>query len=222
MNDFENYDVEDTSSEFEKYCAELSGKDADGMPLATISYQCYAMEDDDNAPSKTVSYTLTTPWAQLWIDKMHPEYVCLDVAFRSADDPELRMMWNRLNRHIRNMSKNPEKTWIFYIRVLDNASTRIGQSEIKVAHIVNPLMFFLTRELPTVEAHNEETEFGLQGGNIIRMLIPVETVNIEVSPNEVYDIETIRAEVQRDMDDAEYQNAMAESGDRWNEDNTSF
>jgi hypothetical protein len=172
--------------------------------------------------AKQVSYTLTTPWVQMWIDKLHPGYICLDIAFRSFDDPELRLMWGRLNRHIKNMSKEPDKTWVFYIRILDNESIRIGKTEIKIAHVVNPLMFFLTRDLPTTQSDNQSSDMGLQGGNIIRMLIPEETVNLEISENEAYNLDTIRAEVARDIDEANYQNAVAEAGDMWSEENTSF
>lgn len=194
-------------SEFEQCCSELSGKDGDGRPLATISYQTYFLEEEEHSTAKELSYPLTTPWVQIWIDKLNPGFVGVDIAFRSFDDPELRLMWNRLNRHIRNMSKEPEKTWIFYIKILDNASLNPLSKEIKMMHIINPSIFFLTRETPTMLATNSESNYGLQGGNIIRMLVPEESVSIDISPNEDYDLDTIKAEVLRDAEESAYQNA---------------
>lgn len=215
-------EIQEETNDFEKYCSEMSGKDVEGRPLATIAYQCYAMEDDENSPSKTVQFKLTTPWVQIWTDKFHPGYVGMDIAFRSFDDTELRLLWGRMNRHLRNMSKEPEKTWVLYFRILDNASLSEGKEEIVMAHVINPSIFFLTREAPTMEAENIDGEFGLQGGNIVRMLIPEDLVSIEISPNEKYDLNTIRAEVQRDIAEAEYLNASAMAGDNWNEDSTNF
>ena len=209
-------------SDFEKYCAKISGKDADGKPLVTISYQCYALEDDENSPSKQVSYTLTTPWTQIWVDKLNPGYVGMDIAFRSFDDAELRLLWGRLNRHIRNMSKEPEKTWIFYIKILENASLSVVSKEVSMVHAMNPSICFITRETPTMQANNSESEYGLQGGNIVRMLIPSDLVNIEVTPNEELDLATMRAEVLRDAEEAAYQNAAYYSGSAWDESYTNF
>lgn len=212
----------DDSLEFERYCADLSGKDVNGMPLSTVAYQCYAMEDDDDATSKTVQFKLTTPWVQMWVDKLHPGYVGVDIAFRSFDDTELRLLWGRMNRHLRNMSKEPEKTWVLHFRFLSNESLKEGKSDIVIAHVINPSIFFLTRETPTMEAENISGEFGLQGGNIVRMIVPEDLVSIEITPNEEYNLNTIRAEVQRDIAEAEFIDASAANGDSWNEDSTNF
>lgn len=212
----------DESLEFERYCAELSGKDVNGIPFATVAYQCYAMEDDDNSPSKVVQFKLTTPWVQMWVDKLHPGYIGLDIAFRSFDDTELRLLWGRMNRHLKNMSKEPEKTWVLHFRILDNASLSMNSEEVKIANIINPSIFFLTRETPTMEAENHNSDFGLQGGNIIRMLIPEDLVDFEITPNEDYNLNTIRAEVQRDVENANYINATYGSDSSWNEDSTNF
>lgn len=223
-NEITNNEIlnENEVSDFEKYCAKISGKDAEGRPLVTISYQCYALEDDDNSPSKKVSYTLTTPWIQIWVDKLNPGYVGIDIAFRSFDDPELRLLWGRLNRHIQNMSKYPEKTWIFYFKVLEDASLSVTSKEVSMVHIMNPSIFFITRESPTMQANNSESEYGLQGGNIVRMLVPENLVSVEVTPNEELDLDTMRAEVIRDAEEAAYQDAAYYAGSSWDESNSSF
>lgn len=225
MSDFENYEIKEVAPEdirFETYLAEMSGKDVNGKPLAIVSYQCYTMEESEDSTAKQVSYSLTTPYVQLWVDKLHPGYIGLDIVFRSFDDSELRLLWGRLNRHVRNMSKEPDKTWVFYLRILDNASLSNDSEEIRIVHLVNPTLFFLTRETPFVESTDSESDFGLQGGNIVRMIIPEELANIEISPNEAYDLNTIRAEVQRDIDTSNFLNASAEVGDTWNENRINF
>lgn len=211
---------EENDEEFARFLSELSGQNAEGKPMATISYQCYALEDPEDAPSKKVVYPLTTPWAQLWVDKLHPEYVGVDIAFRSFDDTELRLLYGRMNRHLQNMSKQPEKTWVLYFNILSNEGLKRGNDKVVMAHIMNPSIFFLTRQTPTMEAENRETDLGLTGGNIIRMLVPLELVSIEVADGDAYGLEDVRAEVQREIEEAEYVNAAAEAEDSWNEDNT--
>lgn len=223
-NELTNNEItnENEVSDFEKYCAKISGKDAEGRPLVTISYQCYALEDAENSPSKQVSYNLTTPWVQLWVDKLNPGYVGMDIAFRSFDDAELRLLWGRLNRHIRNMSKEPEKTWIFYFKILENASLSVTSKDVYMVHAMNPSIFFITRESPTMQANNSESEYGLQGGNIIRMLIPDNLISVEITSNEELDLDTMRAEVLRDAEAAAYQDAAYYSGSSWDESNSNF
>lgn len=221
-DEVESIEEEVGALEFEEYLAKISGKDAEGKPLVTIAYQCYALEDDDNSPAKQVSYNLTTPWIQFWVDKLNPGFVGIDIAFRSFDDTELRMLWGRLNRHIRNMSKEPEKTWIFYVKVIENASLLPQSEEVAMVHFMNPSISFLTRELPTMQASNEASNYGLQGGNVIRMLVPENLVEIEFVPNEELDIDTMRAEVMRDAEDAAYQDAVYYAGDKWDESSSSF
>lgn len=217
-----NQAYEENDEEFAAFLALLSGQNEEGKPNATISYQCYAVEDPEDAPSKKVSYPLTTPWAQMWIDKLHPEYVGVDIAFRSFDDTELRLLYGRMNRHLQNMSKSPEKTWVFYFNILSNEGLKRGSEKIVMAHVMNPSIFFLTRQSPTQECENRETDYGLTGGNIIRMLVPIDLVSIEVADGASYGLENIRAEVQREMEEAEFLDASAESADAWNEEDTTY
>ena len=177
---------------FAGWLSKLSGQNRFGESNCGISYQCYAAEDD-NDDRETV-YTVSRGYCRFSMDKMNPGFVTLDIVFKSYSDPELRLLWGRLERFKKNISEFPEKTWIFYMNVVDAEGVRLNDEDIMTVHIVNPLIWYLTRENPDQLSDEVSVEEELQGGNILRMLLNTEGIALRY---ENLDIPAIEAEVMR-------------------------
>ena len=81
-------------------------------------------------------------------------------------------------------------------------------------NVFNPTYFHLTREVPNYLAtENISVDGELYGGNVIRMLIPVELVNFEIS--EDIDTSEIKGEVQREMSARDYLDNATDTNENW-------
>ena len=184
----------------------LSGKTDDGESKVVVSYQTYAMEDPEESVDKERVYTTDKPHIELSIDMKYPQFYVMDIIFRSYDDPELKLLWGRLQRFKKNMTNDPEKTWIFYFNILEKASVTQQTSEqdsLFIANIFNPTIFYLSREIPDMLAVDTEGNDGnLHGGNVIRMLIPIEFVTFQIENS--IDTTEIKGEVMREEEARSY------------------
>lgn len=199
-----------------RFLRALSGRTEDGLGKAVISYQSYAMEDAEDSEEKNRVYSLNNACVEFSLDRKNPGFFTLDIIFRSYDDPELKIFWSRLQKHKRNMALEGEKTWIFYINLLERESVTYQtetQDTLITANVFNPLIYYLTREVPNMLTTEKEMNRGegveeLQGGNIIRMLIAEELVTFQV--NSEIDTSNIKGEVMREYEEARYLNASDE------------
>lgn len=202
-----------------QFTRRLSGKNEDGFGKAEISYQMYALEDDEESMDRTRIYNAHKAYVELSMDYSIPGYFTLDIIYHSYAEPELKMLWNRLQNFKRNLAEQGEKTWIFYINILEKASVSRqteNRDNLLMCHILNPIIFYLTREVPNLmtDEHNVNNE--LQGGNIIRMLIPENAVRFEIT-NEI-DTSEIKGEVEREIEEERYLNSLDEnSNNDWDE-----
>ena len=206
--DTENTDfAEDTPTELSRaelaeFTRRLSGRNEDGESKVILSYQSYAIEDEEGSVGKETVYTSSKCHVELSLDVNNPQYFVMDIVFRGYDEPELKMLWGRLQKFKRSVATNLEKTWVFYMNLLEKASIskRTDQGDLLfTADIINPLLFYLTRETPDflcTETRSDEGE--LYGGNVIRMLIPTEFVTFKIRD----DIDTLemKEEVLREND----------------------
>lgn len=196
----------------------LSGKDVNGESKVTLSYQTYAYEEPEDSMDKERVYTTKKPSLEFYLDKKYPQFFVIDIIFQSYDDPELKMLWGRLQRFKKNMITQPEKTWVFYINILERASVTLQTTQrdtLFTANVFNPTLFYLSREIPNYLADDVVTENGeLCGGNMIRMLVPVEFVTFEISQD--IDTSLIKGEVMRENEAREYLN-NPENQSKWDE-----
>lgn len=202
-----------------QFTRRLSGKNIDGFSKVEISYQTYAMEDDEDSKDRTRIYNAHKAYAELSMDYNTPGYFTLDVIYHSYAEPELKMFWNRLQNFKRSLANEGEKTWIFYINILEKSSIS-KQTEttdnLLMCHIMNPILFYLTRETPNLMTEERKVDDELQGGNIIRMLIPENAVRFEIT-NEI-DTSEIKGEVERELEEERYLNALEDNPDTaWDE-----
>lgn len=203
--------------EIANFCMVLSGKDENGDSNSVVSYMSYALEDAEDSISRTSIYSARNASIELAFNKQDPRFYIMDIIFKSYDDPELKLMWGRLQQFKRNWVVQPDKTWIFYIQALERHGVTIQTLEkdtLVTGNIFNPTYFNLTREVPNYLATENITADGeLYGGNVIRMLIPVELVNFEVS--NAIDTSEIKGEVQREMNAVDYLDNATDAGENW-------
>lgn len=192
--------------EIAKFCMALSGKDENGDSNAVVSYMSYALEDPEDSMQRNSIYNARNASVELAFNKQDPRFFILDVIFKSYDDPELKLMWGRLQQFKRNWVAHPDKTPVFQIILLQRSSVSVQTLEndrLLTGHIFNPIYFNLSREVPNYLAtENVSADGELYGGNMIRMMIPTELVNFEISDD--IDTSTIKGEVQREMDASDY------------------
>ena len=110
-------------------------------------------------------------------------------------------MWARLQKWKREIAETP----IFLIHLLErgSVSSKTDTPDTLVeCNILNPILFYLTREIPTQPAEEITLENGeIIGGNIIRLLLDMSLVTFEISET---DTREIKAEVLREEEDRRY------------------
>lgn len=200
-----------------RFTEALSGKTPEGESKVQISYQSYALEEPEDSPDKNKIYTLTKASAEISIDKKNPGFFVFDVIFPSYTDPELKLFWARFQNHRRNIARNPEKTWIFYVNIMEKASVSVDTKSrdiLVMGNVFNPLIGYLTREVPNqmIEEDQERRvrdENGktveLQGGNIVRMLVADSLVQFQIRGD--IDTQEIKGEVEREEEEKRFLNA---------------
>lgn len=207
----ENYlpnetDVDEISdTELAEFINRLSGIDkVTGLAKSEITYQAYNV-DDVNDKERDRVYHVANASIQISRNCLYSDLYVMDIIFTSADDTELKLLWGRLQQHLKHASEYANQHWIFYINLLERKSvtqqtTKID--ELLTAHIFNPLLCYLTREVPNQKIIDAEYEHQMQGGNIIRMLIPNQLLTYSLS-NKI-DTNELKGEVQRDKAYAEF------------------
>ena len=185
--------------EMTQFFTRMSGKDSFGDSKAIITYQTFAMEDEEDSKDKMTIYNISKARCNLSFDKMNPQFLSFEIVFNSYEDTELKLLWGRLQRHLSNERTNPEKTWVFYFNIVERGSVDIDSTTndtLLIGHLMNPVMFYLSRETPVTMAVDIEKDGELHGGNVIKMLVPLELFSFEVSND--YDTLQWKAEAQRD------------------------
>lgn len=197
----------------------INGRNADGSSKVVVTYQTYAMDEPEDSVNRKQIYSTEKPAVEIALDTQYPNFFTVDFKFRSFEDPELKLLWGRLQRFKNNIATDPTRDWIFYIQILERASVT-QQTEVEdtllLTHILNPALSYLTREIPdmlTTETQAPNVE--LYGGNTIRMLIPIELVRFEIKD----DVDTLDAkgEVLREEESNRYQNSamQTDDGETW-------
>lgn len=201
-NEIKNIDENTLAMFFQTF----SGVNQNGESKVTITYQTYATEEPEDSIDKERIYATSRPSVEFSYDKKYPQFFMIDIIYKSYDDPELKMLWGRLQKFKRNMTAFPEKTWIFYFNILENASVTMQteiRDELYTVGIFNPTLFYLSREVPNYLSDDVVAQNGeLYGGNMIRMLVPVEFVTFEISKD--IDTSLIKGEVMREESDKYY------------------
>lgn len=204
-----------TATTFKEFCDRLTDRLPSGETKAVVTYQNYNVDSltgESNDPNQEVIYTLNKAVSELSFDEINPDLVMVTLRFQTYDEQELRLFWARLQKWRTSLSKPMEngEIPIFALNFLERESVGSGDKDddytILECNIVNPLICFLTREMPTMEAIDMETESGATtGGNVVKMLCATECTTFTIR-NDI-DINAIKAEVEREMEDERYINA---------------
>lgn len=201
-----------TSEQLVEFMQAFSGVDAGGFPRAVLSFMLYDVNSPEDDPERENICLLSNAVMNLTIDLSMPMFYVFDIAFHSCDDYELGKLWKTLEEFRKKQSENTDKVYAFYMNMVETASTTDREGHIFAADLLNPILFYLTREKPTTLARDEIREDGdLQGGNVIRMLIPVDFVTFRVE--EGLSISEIQAEVEREQYADQYAMYRNENGE---------
>ncbi len=197
--------------DYKEFCDRLSGLNEAEEAKSSITYQSYTINSDTNKPDKASEtiYGLHNAIAQVSFDELHPELAVVSIRFKSFDDPELRMFWARIQKW-RNMQSKPleeDVIPIFVVNLVENESTNCLREKesytILSANIVNPLLCYITREVPTMVAENIKNERDeVVGGNVIKMLVATDFLTFELRDD--IDINTIKAEELREIEESRF------------------
>lgn len=204
------------------FCERLSGKNEQGLSKAIISYQSYDSgfsEEETTDKNADKIYTCAKASVELAFDALNPGLLLVTLTFPTHDDPELRLFWARLQKWNRRESgqENVEadKVPIFLLHLFERDSISVRQDvteNILEANIINPIICYLTREIPSMPAVDTTNEKGeTMGGNVIKMLCNMEFITFSLM--EDVDTSEIRAEVQRENENARYLEAAETSTD---------
>ncbi len=134
----------------------FSGMKADREPKGLLSYSFYDFDAPDNDIDKQTIFVVKGARLELSMDHMTGFYI-LDVIFNSSANMSLRDLWAHLQRHKSNQVYAGNKTWICFMKLIQNLS---DEEEAKstttfTANIMNPLSFYLIRTIPI------EDEYGM-------------------------------------------------------------
>ncbi len=196
------------------YAERLSGKDVDGKPKSVVGYQFFADEDSDDSDAKNTIYSITKGVITLSMCKLNQNFYVLDVAFPSASEPELKLLWGRLQQFRRKQITEPEKTWLFYLNIMEtgNISTQsVDNDVLLICNVFNPTLFLLTREAPEYlcEDRKDDESSAMYGGNVVRMLIPTPLLTFQ--ENDEIDTGSIKADLMTEIADTEYIDSHADN-----------
>lgn len=165
----------------------FSGLDENGVPKATVSYCSYNADAPDEEIAQSPVYLAEEAMVELSMDWKTGFYT-LDLIFNDPDNRFLKMMWANMQKHKSNEVYDGEKLWVFFINLIENNSIvkEDGSSDIFMANIINPVLFFLTRQVPNQDVFVEYEDEGnvFYGGNCIRMLLHKDLVTFKYIPSE--------------------------------------
>lgn len=204
-----------SSREFKTFCDRMTGFLETGESKALLNYQAYYMlpgEEVPSDPQSSVVYDIHGAVYELSFDELNPDIMVVTIKFKSFSDTELRLLWARIQKWRTTMSAPLEgdKLPIFVLHFLERESLGdLDKGEIPTileCNIINPLLAYITREVPTAEAIdivNEKDEH--MGGNVIKLLCSTEFATFTLR-NDI-DTTAIKAEILREEEEERYINA---------------
>lgn len=164
----------------------FSGINQDGSPKTTVSYCAYDFHSPEDDPDRENIHIIEDARLELCLDHTNGFY-SMDLIFDSPDNKDLKLMWSCLQRHHSNEVYQGDKMWIFYINLLEKEP--VDENVAFTGHILNPLMFSLTRQVSNQdlsEDMEEEIEHGIfQGGNVIRFVLHKDLVSFQYATFEL-------------------------------------
>ena len=173
-----------TSEQLSDFLSRISGKHPDGSAKSLITYKSYNFDGFEDDPDRDRIIYADNAYINVYLHNSIGNMYVVDIIFPSATDLQLKHMWNDLTKHMEDETKYPDNRWIFYINVLEKQSVSDMNNYEEcalTANILNPVIFFLTRQQPDMLCDDKMQNGHLQGGNMIRMIVPNELLTFSVS-----------------------------------------
>ncbi len=156
-------------ADIKRFCGDLSGNDV------SVSYRSYDYDPEEEKDIDEMSAIKDIEGAvtNISYDTLNPSVMLLDIIFKEAGANDIKLMYASLNSWRGRMSREGNLVPIFQIHI-ENDDVSLT--------LVNPLIWYLTRQTPVSYAKDEADENGnIIGGNIIRLLVNMELATFEVS-----------------------------------------
>ena len=191
-----------SEKQLKDFCLRLSGKDDTGKVKAKLAYTNYIVRDGDfSAPHDQPIIDIKDAYIDINPNKTLPDFYTIDIIFPSYDSLELKLLWLKLEQ-FKKADRNIEegKQAAFLINVSENFEMNEVESVKNrvFCNIVNPVLFYLTREVPNQLVEEIKTEDGLQGGNIIRCLCHSSSVVFDILSD--VDVNALKAQIQYEIE----------------------
>lgn len=189
----ENYlSVSEEREIFEK----MSGKTEQGIIKSSSSYQFYLEKENEKDEVPVMMTNMAE--IKLFKDPLNQDFIRLEMRFPSCEDPQLTMLWSNLEKFKDAVLKKPDKVPVFYINLTHIESDKEGKSLTVMAHMVNPVLWYLTRNNPAMLTKEFVADDELHGGNVIVFLISADLFEIEISDDDYRDM---KSAILRELDD---------------------
>ena len=170
-------------------CRRISGRKANGEKASVAGYLSYLDRKgvdvlntlEPPTPLKDGVVTVL-PSAQL------PDFYTVDVEFSDPKSEEIKKFWATYEkyRHDELVAK-PTETPVFYINLEENLSEQEfnAAGEIIICGIANPILGYITRTSPTMNAEDSVSMDGdIIGGNVIRLLVHTDMLTFRMISKE--------------------------------------
>lgn len=192
-----------SEEDLQKFLNRISGKTEKGESKILLSYQNYNFDSLETDPDRDRIIQCLTPYIRIVRNSQYNDLYTVDIVFPNCESDELRFLWKNLEKHMDNQLKYPTNRWVFYFNILEKEDILLEENApVLTVNIINPLICFLTRQVPDMKTNNEvKKEEIMQGGNIIRMLVTNE--NLTFSLNKDIDVLGIKSEVLREIQENE-------------------
>lgn len=209
MNDMNNYERDFTESN----ALELNEKDISEMarrfsgikqgrdPKAVATYCAYDNDSPEDDFDRNTLGSLDNVRIELSLDQLNGFYT-LDFIFDDPQNLTLKLFWAKLQKHKMNETYNPEKLWIFFIKLIENidGDELEKRDSVLSVNILNPLAFYLVRTVPDSAVVDYEVEPGVFcGGNTVRMLLHKDLVTFQYDTIDFVDEENDSQNLDEDI-----------------------
>lgn len=181
-----------------EFCERLSGRTEDGKNKAKLSYTNYMVKEGnfENLPVHSI-LDIHNARIEIFPNRTLPDFYTIDIIFPDAECRDLKILWMKLEQFKKaDRNSDFDNQAVILIQASENFELK-DLKDVKnrlFCNILNPLLFYLTRETPNQKTNDVKTEEGLQGGNIIRLLCHTSLVTFDFLDN--VDIEALREEIE--------------------------
>lgn len=160
------------------------------LPKSSFAYQQY-IEEDVSHPELIRTMAVDKLGIYIILDKYNEDFVKIRITSKSPSEPEFRVLWSNLLRHIKALS-NPEnfdKTPIFYMAIVSNQTVALEEGD-GVANIqaINPF---------SINSYSSKND---KYNDVIELIYLKDNVTYEFNDDKNYNLKVIKEELMQEIE----------------------